>query len=103
MNIQNEINDDIKFLAKSEIRLKILSELYKRPDDIKGLVKKTKITYSSVSSNVNKFMSFKTTKAGGLTASRFLPLIKLAIRRINTPIPPPAMGSQYYLLDFSFL
>gem|GEM_PF-5673685 len=48
-------------------------------------------------------MSFKTTKAGGLTASRFLPLIKLAIRRINTPIPPPAMGSQYYLLDFSFL
>ena len=54
MNIHNEINDNIKFLAKSEIRLKILSELYKRPDDIKGLVKKTKITYSSVSSNVNK-------------------------------------------------
>lgn len=50
----NEINDDIRFLAQSEIRLKILSELYKRPNDVRGLVKKTKITYSSVSSNVNK-------------------------------------------------
>ncbi len=54
MLVQNEINDDIKFLAKSEIRLKILSELNESPDDVKGLVKKTKITYSSVSSNVNK-------------------------------------------------
>lgn len=54
MHIHNEINDDIKFLAKSEIRLKILSELYECPNDIKGLVKKTKITYSSVSSNINK-------------------------------------------------
>ena len=54
MLVQNEINDDIKFLAKSEIRLKILSELNERPNDIRGLVKKTKITYSSVSSNVNK-------------------------------------------------
>lgn len=54
MYIHNDINDDIRFLAKSEIRLKILSELYKRPNDVKGLVKKTKITYSSVSSNVNK-------------------------------------------------
>lgn len=50
----SEINEDIRFLAQSEIRLKILSELYKRPNDIPGLVKKTKITYSSVSSNVNK-------------------------------------------------
>ncbi|MBQ2654548.1 MAG: DUF1724 domain-containing protein [Methanobrevibacter sp.] len=50
----NEINNDIRFLAQSEIRLKILSELYKRPDDVRGLVKKTKITYSSVSSNINK-------------------------------------------------
>lgn len=54
MNVHNEINDDIKFLAKSEIRLKILSELNEHPNDIRGLVKKTKITYSSVSSNVNK-------------------------------------------------
>lgn len=54
MHVHNEINDDIKFLAKSEIRLKILSELNERPNDIRGLVKKTKITYSSVSSNVNK-------------------------------------------------
>ena len=49
-----EINEDIRFLAQSEIRLKILSELYKRPNDVRGLVKTTKITYSSVSSNINK-------------------------------------------------
>ena len=54
MNIQTEINDDIKFLAKSEIRLKILSELNKKPNNVRGLVKKTKITYSSVSSNILK-------------------------------------------------
>ena len=50
----NEINNDIRFLAQSEIRMKILSELYKHPDDVRGLVKKTNITYSSVSSNINK-------------------------------------------------
>lgn len=50
----NEINEDIRFLAQSEIRLKILSELYEHPNNIRGLVKKTKITYSSVSNNINK-------------------------------------------------
>ncbi|WP_405289981.1 helix-turn-helix transcriptional regulator [Methanobrevibacter sp.] len=50
----NEINDNLKFLAQSEIRLKILSELYEKPENIRGLVKKTKINYSSVSSNVSK-------------------------------------------------
>lgn len=54
MNIHNDINKNIKFLAKSEIRLKILSELQKRPNDVRGLVNKTKIKYSSVSSNVIK-------------------------------------------------
>ena len=54
MYTHNEINDDLKFLAQSEIRLKILSELYEKPNNISGLVKKTKINYSSVSSNVNK-------------------------------------------------
>ena len=59
MHVHHEIKDDIKFLAKSEIRLKILSELYEHPDDIRGLVKKTKITYSSVSSNINKLEANK--------------------------------------------
>ena len=54
MNFQNEINNDIKFLAKSEIRLKILSELYDSPDNVRGIVKRTNITYSSVSSNISK-------------------------------------------------
>ena len=54
MNIHNEINNDIKFLAKSEIRLKILSELYAQPNNVRGLVKKTNITYSSISSNISE-------------------------------------------------
>ncbi len=54
MHTHNEINDNLKFLAQSEIRLKILSELYKQPNNIRGLVKKTKINYSSVSSNITK-------------------------------------------------
>ena len=54
MDIHNEINKDIKFLAKSEIRLKILSELHNSPYSVHALVKKTKITYSSVSSNITK-------------------------------------------------
>ena len=54
MYINNEINDEIRFLAQSEIRLKILSKLNKHPDNVRGLVKETKITYSSVSSNVAK-------------------------------------------------
>ena len=54
MSISNNIDNDIKFLAKSEIRLKILSELDKDPDNVKGLVKKTDLAYSSISSNVYK-------------------------------------------------
>jgi predicted transcriptional regulator len=50
----NEINSDIKFLAKSEIRMKILSELNVSPDNVRGLVKRTKLAYSTVSSNINK-------------------------------------------------
>ena len=42
MDSTNEINNDIKFLAKSEIRLKILSELYKNPNNVKGIIKKTR-------------------------------------------------------------
>lgn len=54
MNIKNDIDNDLKFLAKSEIRMKILSELDKKPDNVRGIVKKTNITYSSVSSNIGK-------------------------------------------------
>lgn len=54
MDNNEDIDKDIKFLVKSEIRLKILSELNKNPDNIRGIVKKTNITYSSVSSNIGK-------------------------------------------------
>ena len=54
MIYNQELNDNINFLAKSEIRLKILDELQKQPLSIKEIVQKTKITYSSVSSNINK-------------------------------------------------
>lgn len=51
---QYSLDNDIKFLAKSEIRLKILSELQKKPKSVKELVKITNITYSSISSNLSK-------------------------------------------------
>ena len=54
MNFDNDINNNIQFLAKSEIRLKILSELYTQPNTVRGIVDLTKITYSSVSSNISK-------------------------------------------------
>ena len=54
MDTSNNIDNDIKFLAKSEIRLKILNELDKHPDNVRGIVKKTNIAYSSVSSNIGK-------------------------------------------------
>lgn len=54
MNIRNDIDKDIKFLTKSEIRLKILNELDKKPNNVRGLVNETKITYSSISSNIGK-------------------------------------------------
>lgn len=54
MSISNNIDNDIKFLAKSEIRLKILSELDKDPDNVQGIVEKTELAYSSVSNNIYK-------------------------------------------------
>ena len=54
MDLNTGINNDIRFLAKSEIRLKILNELNKEPNNVRGIVKETKITYSSVSSNIGK-------------------------------------------------
>ena len=61
MHNHSEINEEIRFLAQSEIRLKILSELYEQPNNISGLVKKTQITYSSVSSNVNQLVRITST------------------------------------------
>ena len=49
-----ELNKNIQFFAKSEIGLKILSELRQEALTIQDLVKRTGITYSSVSSNLNK-------------------------------------------------
>lgn len=55
MIIEEEyIKNDLMFLVKSEIRLKILTELNDRPQSIKEIVNKTKMAYSSVSNNLNK-------------------------------------------------
>ena len=48
------IKSDMMFLVKSEIRLRILTELNARPQTIKEIVDKTKMAYSSVSNNLNK-------------------------------------------------
>lgn len=55
MTENNEyINNEIKFLAKSGIRLTILNELKRKPHTIREIVKSTGINYSSVSSNITK-------------------------------------------------
>ena len=54
MKLQNNINNDIRFLAKSEIRLELLNELNKNPNNVKELTKKTRFTYSSVTNNISK-------------------------------------------------
>ena len=51
---ENYIKKDMLFLVKSEIRLKILTELNNEPQTIKDIVNKTNIAYSSVSNNLNK-------------------------------------------------
>ncbi len=55
---RNYIDEDMMFIVKSEIRLKILTELNKQPQSIKEIVKKTNMAYSSVSNNLNK-MEYK--------------------------------------------
>ena len=50
----NDVIKEMKFFTQSEIRLKILSELNKNPNNVRGLVKDTHITYSSISSNIGK-------------------------------------------------
>lgn len=54
MRKEKEIDEDMKFLAKSEIRLTILDELLKTPKTIRELSKKTDIPYSSISNNIAK-------------------------------------------------
>ncbi|MDO5848858.1 MAG: DUF1724 domain-containing protein [Methanobrevibacter sp.] len=50
----SKIQDELKFLTKSEIRLEILNCLNQAPYTVKEIVDITGMTYSSVSSNVNK-------------------------------------------------
>ncbi|MBR5953879.1 MAG: ArsR family transcriptional regulator, partial [Methanobrevibacter sp.] len=55
MKVNEEyIKNDMMFLVKSEIRLKILTELTARPQTIREIVDRTKMAYSSVSNNLNK-------------------------------------------------
>lgn len=46
------VADEIKFLTNSLTRIKILSSLYQKPKFMKELNKKTKLNYSSISSNI---------------------------------------------------
>ena len=48
------ISDDLKFLPKSLIRLKILKTLYECPMDMKQINHKTKINYSAISNTIHK-------------------------------------------------
>lgn len=43
------VSDDVKFIAKSLIRLKVLTALYESPTDMKELTRVTDMSYSSIS------------------------------------------------------
>ena len=51
---ENYMKNDMMFIVKSEIRLKILTELIDKPQTIRQIVDNTKMAYSSVSNNLNK-------------------------------------------------
>ncbi|MBR0058973.1 MAG: ArsR family transcriptional regulator [Methanobrevibacter sp.] len=50
---ENYMKNDMMFIVKSEIRLKILTELIDKPQTIRQIVDNTKMAYSSVSNNLN--------------------------------------------------
>ena len=47
------IFDDVKFASNSAIRLRILATLFKKPQNMKELTESTKMSYSSISSNMH--------------------------------------------------
>jgi predicted transcriptional regulator len=49
----DSISEDVKFVANSIIRLKILSVLFEKPQNMKELVDNTKLSYSSISSTLH--------------------------------------------------
>lgn len=49
----DSISEDVKFIANSIIRLKILSTLYEKPQNMKELASATKLSYSSISSTLH--------------------------------------------------
>ena len=53
---KNYLKNDMMFILKSEIRLKILTELKDKPQTIRQIVDNTKMAYSSVSNNLNQFV-----------------------------------------------
>lgn len=53
LNSYDSISEDLKYLAKSLVRLKILACLYNEPSNMKGLNMKTGLSYSSISSNMH--------------------------------------------------
>ena len=55
---KNYIDQNILFILKSEIRLRILTELNIQPQTIKDIVKNTDLAYSTVSNNLKK-MEYK--------------------------------------------
>lgn len=52
----SKVNDELKFLNNSEIRLKILVDLFDGPLKIRELNKNSLLSYSSISSNVHRLI-----------------------------------------------
>ena len=50
----DEVSEDIKFVSKSLIRLKVLNILYGRPMSMKDISEETQLNYSSISTTLHK-------------------------------------------------
>jgi len=49
----DNVSDDVKFIANSIIRLKILAILFEKPQNMKNLADMTKLSYSSISTTLH--------------------------------------------------
>ena len=49
----DDVSDDVRFIANSIIRLKILATLFERPQNMKDLADNTKLSYSSISTTLH--------------------------------------------------
>ena len=79
---KNYLKNDMMFILKSEIRLKILTELKDKPQTIRQIVDNTKMAYSSVSNNLNK-LEYKNHVEKENRVYTITPMTKIYFNQLN--------------------